>query len=240
MIRFLALLFLLSFVMCKIESKDVSNISECITESYYPNGKLKSTGVTFGENQPIGEWSYYDSTGLLKRKAEYLKIDGKAYLNQDWYFNKIGDTLRSKGSHFDIVFEKDTIFLNEPIKAKINLTAPLFKNKNSEILIVILKDYSINFNKDFSNAKEVELDTTFSLNLEKEIRAAIGITTDFGKYAIFGRYFKSIGNKKFRGIIVEYFYQDSITSDSVRLNYFENKKYFEKDIYVVDSLDTRE
>ena len=56
------------------------------------------------------------------------------------------------------------------------------------------------------------------------------------KKAKFSSLNEKVINKKFRGIIVEYFYQDSITSDSIRLNYFENKKYFEKDIFVIDSI----
>ncbi|WP_157831476.1 hypothetical protein [Confluentibacter flavum] len=192
--------------------------------------------MTFENNQPIGIWNYYDSTGILNSTVEYIKINGKSYINQDWVFDKNGDTLKNKGSHFKIVFEKDTIRLNEPIRAKIDLTTPLFKNKNSNIFVVVPKDYSINFNEDFSNLKEVNLDTTFNLNLENEMKNSIGLTTDFGKTAIFGRYFNSIGKKKLRGILVEYFYQDSITSDSIKLNYFENKRYFEKDILVIENM----
>ena len=210
--------------------------SDNIKKTYFTNGVLKSQGMTFGNNQPIGLWKYYDSTEVLTRTAEYIKINGQTYINQDWYFDKNGDTLKNKGSHFKIIYEKDTIKLNEPIKVKIDLVAPLFKNKNSNILVIVPKDYSTNFNEDFSNINAVSLDTTFNLNVEKEMKNALGLTTDFGKSAVFGRYFNSVGKKKFRGILVEYFYQDSITSDSIKLNYFENKKYFEKDIMVLDSI----
>jgi len=234
--RFLVLPFFLFFLCCKNDIKNSTDNFDGLKKYYYPNGILKSQGMTFENNQPIGVWNYYDSTGILTRKAEYIKINGKSYINQDWFFNKIGDTLKNKGTHFKIVFEKDTIRLNEPIKAKIDLITPFFKNKYSNILVVIPKDFSINFNEDFSNLKEVNLDTTFNLNLEKEMKKSLGLTTDFGKSAIFGRYFNSVGKKKFRGILVEYFSQDSITSDSIKLNYFENKKYFEKDILVLDNI----
>ncbi len=103
-------------------------------------------------------------------------------------------------------------------------------------MVLLPNDYEENFNRDFSNFEEIQLDTTFNLNLEEEMRKALFINSDFGKTAIFGRYFSSAGKQKFRGVIVEYFYQDSISSDSLKLNYFETKKYFEKEIYVLDSL----
>ncbi|WMI64787.1 hypothetical protein RBH94_12030 [Aestuariibaculum sp. YM273] len=236
MIRFLALPFFLFFLCCKNETKISPNNFDHLKKYYFPNGFLKSEGMTFSNNQPIGTWKYYDSTGVLTRTAEYIKINNQAYINQDWYFNQNGDTLENKGSHFNIVYEKDTIKLNEPIKAKIDLVSPLFRNKNSNILVIIPKDYSANFNEDFSNINQVSLDTTFNLNLEKEMKKTLGLTTDFGKSVVFGRYFNSTGKKKFRGILVEYFYKDSLTSDSIKINRFENKKYFEKDIFVLDSL----
>tara|TARA_R110000796_G_scaffold24221_1_gene69180 strand:- start:968 stop:1651 length:684 start_codon:yes stop_codon:yes gene_type:complete len=226
----------LFFLCCKNDTKNTTDNFDGLKKYYYPNGILKSQGRTFENNQPIGIWNYYDSTGILNRKAEYIKINGKSYINQDWFFNKNGDTLKNKGTHFKIVFEKDTIRLNEPIKAKIDLITPLFKNKNSNILVIVPKDYSTNFNEDFSNINKVSLDTTFNLNLEKEMKNALGLTTDFGKSAAFGRYFNSSGKKKFRGILVEYFYKDSIISDSIKVNRFENKKYFEKDIFVMDNI----
>ncbi|SEP69223.1 hypothetical protein SAMN05421824_0074 [Hyunsoonleella jejuensis] len=232
----LKLLFIpLIFICCKQQTEKLKIESDQIKKNFYSNGILKSEGLTFGNNQPIGIWHYYDSTGILTRTAEYIKINGQAYINQDWYFDKNGDKRKNKGSHFILTFEKDTIKLNEPVKAKIDLVAPLFKNKNSNILVVVPKDYSINFNEDFSNLKEVNLDTTFNLNLEQDMKNTLGLTTDFGKSAAFGRYFNSVGKKKFRGIIVEYFYKDSITTDSVKVNRFENKKYFEKDIFVLDT-----
>lgn len=257
----IALLILIIIISCKNETKRALNGPESNTKTYFTNGKLKSEGAFFSKNKPIGEWTHYDSTGVLVRKAEYLKINGEAIFNQDWYFNKNGDTLNNKGSHFEIYYLSDTIKINEPVKAMVELTAPLFRNKNSEILIVIPKDYSVNFNEDFSNLTEVDLDTTYNLNLEKEMREQNGITTNFGKSAIFGRYFLTTGRKKFRGIIVEYFttqpvkfdsintnyfkknrielyhtYSDSVRTDTMKINYHKTHKYFEKDIIVIDSM----
>jgi hypothetical protein len=202
---------------------------------FYSNGILKSEGKNYSENEPIGIWNYYDSTGTLERIVDYRLINGKTYLNQDWYVSKLGDTIANRGSNFNIIFDKDTISIREPIKAYVNLETPLFKNDNSSIFIVIPKDYSININEDFSNLEMVNLDTIYNLSLENEMRKASALTGDLTKTAFFGRYFDSVGNQKFRGIIVEYFYKDSIMGDSTKLNYFENKKYFEKDVFVIDT-----
>lgn len=253
--------FLTIMVSCRNEVAKTINKSELITKTYYTNGNLKSEGALLSKNQPIGEWAYYDSTGVLIRKAEYLKINGKSFINQDWYFKSNGDTISNKGSHYEIYYLADTIKINEPVKAKVDLTAPLFRNENSEILIILPKDYSINFNEDFSNLKEVDLDTTFNLNMEKEMREDLELSTNFGKSAVFGRYYNSTGHKKFRGIIVEYFQKETTTFDSIKANFFDKyglkiththsdsvstdsmkvnlvkiHKYFEKDIVVIDSI----
>ena len=236
MTRLLAFVFLIVFPSCKTEKRKLGIRQMPANLQYYTNGNIKSIGTVSENGQPIGNWTYYDSTGVLTRKAEFVNICGETLINQDWYFDHKGDTLKNKGSHFSIYFSKDTIFLNEPIQAKVDLFEPLFKKKKSEIMVLLPNDYKKNFNQDFSNLKEIQLDTTYNLNLEEEMRKALFINSDFGKTAIFGRYFSSAGKQKFRGIIVEYFYQDSIISDSIKLNYFETKKYFEKEIYVLDSL----
>ncbi len=99
------------------------------------------------------------------------------------------------------------------------------------------------------------------IDMEKEMREDLGISTNFGKSAVFGRYYKTTGHKKFRGIIVGYFqketttfdsikanyfdknaiklthtYSDSASTDSMKLNFFKVHKYFEKDIVVIDSM----
>lgn len=234
--KILSVFFIFLFWSCNNQPKKNTDKTQNDSIRYYSNGIIKNSGKLFSDSLPIGKWEYYDENGTKYRSAEYLKINGKPHINQDWFYSKNGDTIKGKGSYYKLIFNKDTIDLSEPIIAKIDLTEPLFKNKNSNILIVVPTDYSENFNSDFSNRKKVVLDTAFNLNIDKENREKFDLKTDFGKTAFFGRYFKSTGKKKFRGIITEYFYQDSIKPDGTKLNYFFNEKYFEKEIYVIDSI----
>ncbi len=210
-------------------------IKDSLTERryYYKNGTLKEKGKLNENNLPVHKWEYYNKEGILTQIKEIWDIKGKSHLNQDWVFNKSGDTIKNKGSYFSIKYENDTIDMDKPIQAVVNLKSPLFKNRKSEIMVIVPKDYSINFNDDFSNLENVQKDTIYNLNEETELKKELGLEGNYKLTSFFGRYFNKPGLKKFRGIIVEYYYTDSITPDS--LNYFEHKKYFEKDIYVKGS-----
>ncbi len=196
-------------------------------ENYYKNGNLRSKGAFLKDTIPIGYWEYYNTSGKLKEKKELLLIENKSFLNQNKFYED-GKIVNEKSSYFEIELENDTINLNEPIKAKIDLISTYFKDNNSSIFVIVPKDYSENFNSMFSNVNRVDMDTTYNLNIEKEYREALGLTTDFRKTAIFGRYFKKPGKKRLRGILVEYFKPDSIGNNK----FFEIKKYFDLPIFV--------
>ena len=202
--------------------------------NYYENGNIKSQGNFINDTMPTGNWLYFYNDGKLKEVKEFLIIDSKPLLNQNWFFNHKGDTVKSKSSYFDLLVEKDTIYLNEPVKAKIDLVSPFFKDKNSSIMVVLTKDYSDDFNSDFSNLNNVDLDTTYNLNLEVDFKNALNLKTDFRKTSVFGRYFDTIGMNKLKGVLIEYYYTDTISSPPI--NYYEIKKYFEKPIYVKDTI----
>lgn len=203
-------------------------------KNYRDNKNLKSEGNLNNNELPFGKWKYYNSYGQLDRIKEYEIIKGETYLNQDWFFNGEGDTISNKGSYYSIDFEKDTINLNEPVKAILTLNQPLFKNKNSSVKVIIPKDYSDNFNSDFSNEMDVNSDTIYDLNIEIEHRQVLGLKADFRRNVIFGRYYNTPGLKKLRGIIIEYYQDKSSILSKDTLKYFENKKYFEKEIFVND------
>lgn len=203
---------------------------------YYPNNSIQSEGMYNKLGLPVGKWSYYDEDdGYLKEVKEIKNINGKPHLNQRWYFDKNGDTIFDNSTFLSLHFLADTIMLDEAVKVYAELKYPLFKDKSSSIMAIVPRDNSEDFNEDFSNGNIVKRDTTFNLNIEKEYRLEAGLPDrDYSREVIFGRYYKSPGLKKFRGIIVEYFKTDTITKDS--LNFFEHKIYFEKDIYVKDTL----
>lgn len=228
---FLLILSLFLFA-CNTEKKQPTKEVSKEKEEYYSNGSLKSKGLTRKDGKPIGLWEYYDEQGNIERIAEYIEVQNKSFLNQDWVINNEGDTINSKSCYYNLLLEKDTISLNEPIKAKIDMTAPFFKGKYSETYVIIPKDYSVNFNKDFSNIEQVDLDTIYNLEFNPELKEKLELTTNWGKTVIFGRYFETPGPKKLRGILVEFNIKDSILPDSTRLNYWTHKKYFEREITV--------
>lgn len=202
----------------------------------YDNGKIKEEGKMLKDQFPIGRWKYYDNEGYLAQIKEFINIQNQPYLNQDWVFDHKGDTISKKSNYYVIDFEKDTITLEEPIRSIVYLKAPLFKGKNSSIMVIVPKEYSENFNEDFSNLKEVIMDTTHNLNIEKDYRGQLGLEGNYQYSVFFGRYFNTPGLKKFRGIIVEYYYTEGMIPDSLNQNYYEHKKYFEKDIFVLDTI----
>ena len=55
-------------------------------------------------------------------------------------------------------------------------------------MVILPKGYSDNFNWEFSNLNNVHLDTTFNLNLEIDMRKALGLESDLRKTSIFGKY----------------------------------------------------
>ncbi|MGS2738392.1 hypothetical protein [Sinomicrobium sp. M5D2P17] len=205
-------------------------------KNFHKNGKIKSEGKIIHEDFPIGEWKYYNEEGVLQEIKEIKNIGGKPHLNRNWVFDNKGDTIPNKSNYYTIQYDNDTISLGRPIQAVISLKEPLFKDKNSMVMVVVPKDYSKNFNKDFSNIEEVETDTTRNLNIETDIKKAFKMEGNYPWTVIFGRYYDTPGPKKFRGIIVEYYYTENHVPDSLNHNYYEHRSYFEKDVYIKDTI----
>lgn len=199
---------------------------------YYPDNSIKSEGIYSKLGLPIGKWRYYnEENGYLEEVKEIQNVNGEPHLNQNWSFDKNGDTLFDRSTYLLLHFLKDTISIEEAVTVYAELKYPLFKNKESSIMAVVPNDNSEDFNEDFSNLEFIQPDTTYNLNIEEEYRLEAGMAEgDYKHDVIFGRYYNSPGPKKFRGIIVEYFKTDTLTKDS--LNFFEHKIYFEKEIYV--------
>ncbi len=199
---------------------------------YHGNGVLEKEGAFFEGSFPVGRWKHFNEDGVLSEIKEIINVEGKPYLNQNWVFNQKGDTI--DGSHYEIFFSKDTIAMDEAIQGLVNLRSPLFKGKNSSIMVIVPKDYSPNFNSDFSNLNEVDVDTTFNLNIESDYRKQTDLEGNYDKSVLFRRYYDTPGSKTFRGIIVEYT-NKGIEEDKDSLVYKEHKKFFEKEIFVKDT-----
>ncbi len=219
---------------------DYHNINDSIgvyRKYFYENESLKSEGFLHNEELMVGYWSHYNEDyGYLEEVREMINIDNKPYLNQNWHFNAKGDTIHEKSVYANLLFFKDTISITDAVKVYAVQEQPFFKDKNSSIMAVVPKDYSEDFDEYFSNLNEVEVDTTYNLNVDKEYRTAGGMPEgDYALEVVFGRYYNTPGPKMFRGILVEYSESNSKVTDT--LGNRQHKIYFEKSIYVKDSVD---
>uniref|UniRef100_UPI000C294FCE hypothetical protein n=1 Tax=Confluentibacter lentus TaxID=1699412 RepID=UPI000C294FCE len=219
---------------------------------YYDNGKLFKEGKQNKENKIFGIWKLYDKESNLREIREWFIINDHSLINRVWFLDKNGDTLAwnyenstfdqkefvndtldIRASSYDIFdFNKDTISINEPVRAIAYCNSPQIREYNSQIRI-FLNCESENLKSPFPN--DSILRTDYYENLSKDTinqKWFSGIDPKKYKYvAVFGARFKTTGEKLLRGYMEEYAIgpfkdndYDSITS----------RKYFEKRIYVKD------
>lgn len=222
---------------------------------FYRNGQVFKKGKTKQNGKPFGIWNLYSNDGKLREIREWFVIDGHSRINRVWFLNKKGDTLawRDQDSIFkqkefvnDIIgtratdynvfdFNKDTIYLNEPIRGVVYCNSRRIRDYDSQIR-VFLHSESENFNSLFPNDSLVRTD--HFENLKKDTINQKWFTyidpERYGHVAIFGAWFKNPGKKLLRGYMEEYSYGpfkdkeiDSMTA----------KVYFEKIIYVKDTIE---
>ncbi|HEX8576340.1 MAG TPA: hypothetical protein VF677_08610 [Flavobacterium sp.] len=216
---------------------------------YYKNGVLYKNGKQDKRGLKYGNWDRYTLEGLISETREYYIIKDDYVLNRQWYYSKSGDTLwyankfnrynqkefandtlASRNStmiRFDF-YSKDTLNINEPFAASVICNSPLGRKYNSQIMM-LLGNEEKNFDKYFSNDKEVQLDTFHNILIDKKNRVNFpDLKTENYRYiAVFGKFFKKPGKKILRGYMLEYF---TIPKNKLRS---ERKVYFEKEVYVV-------
>ncbi len=221
---------------------------------FYKNGNLFKKGIVTKEGVKKGNWLRYTKEGFLSDIREYYVIKDKSIINRQffltkkgdttWYAKKFntydqedfkGDTLSSRNSTMNLFdfYSKDTIMISEPFSASIRCNSPLARKYNSEIIMLIAKEES-NFNENFSNVNEVVLDTFLNLKHDTKNQVNFPEGTNHQYVAVFGRWFKTPGEKILRGYMKEYFERDPTINDSIIKG--ERKVYFEKRIYVKDTL----
>jgi antitoxin component YwqK of YwqJK toxin-antitoxin module len=198
---------------------------------FYQNGTIKKEGIVDNNFLKYGNWRFYDKNERLDIIREYRIINNEQYLNQEWNINKNKDTLFKGSKYIEIQIAEDTIIIGNPIQAIAYLKAELFKDKSSEIFVCLPNGESVNFNKDFSNLKEIKLDTFY--NLQHDLKNKNIFNDGFNKQhtAVFGKWFKnSTGLKNIRGFVEEYYPIDSN-------GFKQNKTFFEFQVYVKDTVD---
>ncbi|MCW9037720.1 hypothetical protein, partial [Altibacter sp.] len=220
------------------------------------NGVLFKRGKQHQENQKFGNWELYDRESHLREIREWFTIKDESRLNRVWHLNKKGDTIawREEDSIFKqkefindtiyfrntiydyIWFNKDTLRLNEPLKATVEIWSPVIRDYPANLRVLLARQEN-NFNYDFSNEKEIRLDTFYDLTIDT-INQKWFPDSDFNHITVFGRWFNKPGEKIIRGYYQQFYkgpfkpQNNGRKMDSI-LGY---KTYFEKRVFVIDSL----
>jgi len=171
---------------------------------YYKNGLIKEKGCVEKLNR-VGWWYFYDTSGVLISKSEFIIRNNTSFLNQKIEFKKNGEIDYSKSSCFNIE-NKDTIKLGKTA-FKINYYSDIKNYKTKFVYIIIDNQYSqYLFKKD-----------TFTDDISK---------LWFGVNAI------KKGRIKINGIIEEEVSFLKNEKDSSQLTIKKYYKYFQKILYV--------
>ena len=219
---------------------------------YYKNGNIFKMGKQTFEGLKFGNWIRYTKEGYKSDIREYFIVKGENIINRRFYLNRKGDTTwygRKFNTYDQIEFRKDTtdsrnsimvsfnfyhgdtINLNEPFAANVICGSPLMRKHNSEIMMLLAKENN-NYNNTFSNENEVKLDTFKNIKFDKN--NIDNFTGEDKQYvAVFGRWFKTSGEKTLRGYMKEYATFLNENGDTLK---GERKVYFEKKIYVKDTI----
>jgi hypothetical protein len=173
---------------------------------YYEDGTIKEKGLV-KDNFSFGWWSYYDNSGNLTKKSEWLILKDSLYKNQSLYFDKKGE----------IKIEPSTYF-------ELDIPDTLRIGKN----LARIKNYTTNFNNRDSNLITVIIDNQYSEFEFKKDTFSDGTIKPF-----FGIYGYKIGEQVIKGKIEEKILTTTeINKDSSTLTIENHYKYFEKKVYV--------
>ena len=217
---------------------------------YYKNGNIFKKGKSRKNGKPFWIWNLYSKTSELREIREWFIINGHSRINRVWFLNKkgdtipwrnedsiykqkefINDTLGIRSTSYNVIhFRKDTVEFNESMKAIAYLGSPLISEKNSQLMVIIGKSKN-NFNFDFSNENEVKLDTFYNLTIDK-VNQKWFENVNQKYFTTFGYYFESPGEKIIRGYLLEY----ALGDFENEIDSLTSKTYFEKLIYVKDSI----
>jgi|SRR5690554_1990689 len=194
----------------KVKANYLNGVIKDTVFSYYKSGKIKERGLMSTNKLKTGWWFYYDSLGYLKNKNEYIIIDNSLYKNQTIYYDKNGRVKESESSFFTI-----------------NLSDTIHIGKNAGEL-----HYNSNFSGFYEKLLYVIIENEYENN---EIKKDTFINTD--NYTRFGIYAHKTGIKKVKGTILERgLFLTKTSKDSSMLEFKDHYKYFEKEVYVKDTI----
>ncbi len=137
-------------------------------------------------------------------------------------------------SHFTIEVARDTFYSDEYVRGLATLNRPFFKKPTSKIIVVLEADENQPLKKDLSNEYNIPVQGFHNLAFDT-INQKWFKSYDFKKTSVFGKKYKNQGQRMIRGYIMEYITKEP-PIDSIYSNDSVKKYYFEKKIYVKDSL----
>lgn len=179
-------------------------------KEFYKNGNIKEEGVK-KKGLKVEWWSYYDNTGKFTHKEEYTVINDTSHLNQKIFLNVNGEIDSLKSFFFKIEIP-DTLYIGKNI-GKITKYNSINNGEHTLISVLVENEYAIN---------KIKTDTFSNGTLKPA----------FGIYA-----FKK-GHLKVKGKILEQQISEfNINQDSSRLQIEMYERYFEKEVYVKDTIE---
>lgn len=160
---------------------------------------------------------YWEETKYSNKETvrrQYVKLNDTSFLNQEIYFDINGDTLKDKSSYF-------TIKLNDTLKLGKNIGKIYLNSKDIDIKDNIHKKYFMIVVENQYSDKKIQKDTF----LEEPT------------HSWFGVFANEIGKKNIQGAIIEQLVTtNKINDDSLKAKIITQKKYFEKEVYVKDTV----
>ena len=124
---------------------------DSIYEKKFKDNKVDSEGYIL-KTLKVGKWKYFSTGKEISKILEYVNLCDKQYLNQGWYFDKVGDTINNKGNWLEIKYKKK-ISINEEVQINFKYFSYLTKNPT---LVVC---FSTKIDEKFCNLDKVKLDT---------------------------------------------------------------------------------
>lgn len=192
----------------KAKGEYVDGVIRDTVFSFHRNGKIESKGL-LKNGFKISWWSYFNEAGRLKETYQYLNFNDSIYKNQTMVYREDGSLDLNRSSFYEL---------------KIPDTIELGKSKKN---IGRLLKYNSNFKTADLSLVWVVIENQYSENSIKKDTFSDGTMTP--KFGIFG--YKP-GIQKVNGFIIE----DIIYEDSISLTIKKHKKYFEKQVYVKDTI----
>lgn len=211
LIKIAVFLIFIVFISCNqsLEKTKINPNAKVKFKVYYykDSPDVYCSGWVNVNNEKIGRWSYFDKKGRLTQTFEYKIINGERYTNQGWVYKRsINDTNWDRSIFYKISGLKTKYKVGDSLKLKISARK-------------ILKDwttvfyYSDEFNDDFSNLKNIKLDSF--------------VTKD--TFAYFTKPLLRKGWNNFRSIIEQYVFKNKNDTlvKIMRRMYIDEKYYVE-------------